>query len=335
MSQAREGTDERAYEPLREIMRRHGATTSPKEFYWKVNLAFHAAEAEGYDALHQGMFTGSGPMWERLVGHLGVGPAKRKVLDVGAGTGLVGATLDRLCPERIDRITLLDPSEAMLGRCGDRSRGWRFAAECVRGDLQAVAGRRFDAITVSSVLHHIVELPEFCRAAVALLEPGGLLLTMQDPRASAAADPTLRERSERALAARRLRPSLRRALRAVARGTLGALGYRRAPPLAQATNRPLLEQGIIRRPLDLQSVWAVTDFHVPGQPGGFGKGIDVESMKGWLAPLVLVDSFTYEFQGLPWDKLTVDERELELELWKREDPHGALFGSVWRMAEGG
>jgi hypothetical protein len=93
----------------------------------------------------------------------------------------------------------------------------------------------------------------------------------------------------------------------------------------------LLEQGVIRRPLDLQSVWAVTDFHVPGQPGGFGKGIDVESMKAWLAPMALVDTFTYEYQGFPWDKLTAEERELERELWTREDPHGALFGSVWQM----
>ena len=34
--------------------------------------------------------------------------------------------------------------------------------------------------------------------------------------------------------------------------------------------------------MDLESIWAVTDFHVPGQPGAFGAGIRLDNLRDWL-----------------------------------------------------
>lgn len=86
------------YEPLRPIMRAHGASCTPQEFYWAVNDAFHTVEAKTYDQIHAGMFGGSDPMWTRLLKCVsGTGWV---VLDVGAGTGLVGEHLVRLAPGR-------------------------------------------------------------------------------------------------------------------------------------------------------------------------------------------------------------------------------------------
>lgn len=320
-----------AYELLRPVMMANGATCTPKEFYWHVNEAFHTVEASSYDEIHAGMFAGSDPMWSRLLKSAPDG--NWNVLDVGSGTGLVGEHLVRLASGRVHRLTMLDPNDAMLDRSRVRSRNWpEFAGgtEFLKGDISAVEGRSFDLITVSSVFHHVVEIEQFGLSLNRLLRPGGSLLQMQDPRSGGNIDTVLSRRSE---ATRSKRPTtLYRRARAVGGKVLRAFGRKsRGDPVAEATNVRLMAAGIINRPLDMPTIWAITDFHVPGQPHQMGQGFALAQMHQWLS-LDLIDSFTYQFQGLPWDLLSRAERLNEEKWWRNGDEHGALFGSAWRKS---
>lgn len=319
------------YQPLASIGRRFGSVCSPREFYWAVNDAYHTAEAAQYDELHSDMFMSLEPVWRRALGHVPQSQ-KLRVLDVGAGTGLVGILLDRLVPNQIASLTLLDPCAAMLERSRQRAAQWRFRVDCVQGSIEAALEMEpFDVITVNSVLHHIVELEAFCGGVDRLLVHGGVLLTAQDPRSDAPGDPVLAER--RVAAAARRAASWPKRCRSVI-GRFGRKIFNRPhiAPLAMQCSLPLLQQGLITRPMDLNSIWAVTDFHVPDQPGSAGRGIARSDLQRWLPCFTLQDFSTYQFQGLPWSSLTQEERQQEDRWWRVRDPHGELFQSVWRKA---
>jgi ubiquinone/menaquinone biosynthesis C-methylase UbiE len=321
-----------AYHALLPVMKRFGATCSPREFYWAVNTAFHTAEAAQYDTLHADMFQSLGTVWSSLLRALPEAPAKQRFLDVGAGTGLVGELLQTLVPERVSEIVLLDPCEAMLQRAKTRSASWQFPSRFVKGELGAVAGEQFDVVTADSVLHHVVELEGFCGQLKALLRPGGLLITAQDPRAEATADEVFRERRQRA-GARRRGPLHSRIKHAIGRKLRQFLNRPHLSPLARATSTQLLERGIIQRPMDMPAIWSVTDFHVPEQPFGIGKGIALPDLRRWLAGLELLNHLTYQYHGLPLTHLTGAEKQLETEWFDSHDPHGQLFATVWRSGK--
>lgn len=322
------------YSVLAPIQRRFGSSCSPKEFYWAVNDAFHTAEAGEYDDIHAGMFLGQEDIWRRLFALLPDRPLR--MIDIGAGTGLVGEYLSKLAPDAVSHLTLLEPNDAMIERARARSAGWThlpMEVEIVKGTIDAVKGRSFDIVTVSSVMHHIVEIDLFCADIVKLLAPGGFLFQMQDPRADGAADHVLQKR--RAKVEARRRPSPYRRFRHALRRQLERLGLRKnSDRVAAATNARLLANGTIGKPMTPQAIWSVTDFHVPGQMESLGKGFSVPQLKRLLSPLELIDSFTYQYHATAWDYLTPEEQAEEDRLWAANDQHGAIFGTAWRKSEG-
>jgi SAM-dependent methyltransferase len=316
-------------------MERFGSAVEPKEFYWAVNRAYHAAESANYETLHKDMFEGLGGVWGRLLRHLPPEPARLRVLDVGAGTGLVEQFLVKHCPDRIERVVVLDPSKEMLDQSRKKATQWPFASEFQLGDISSIpGGATFHVVTMNSVLHHIVELDAFCNALRTLIVSGGCFLHAHDPRDGAADDEILSSRKRQVAEKTVRRPSMYRRLRAGVGGVVRSVtGMRRLPPLALETCRPLLEQGIIARPMDMESIWAVTDFHVPGQPGSIGHGISLAALQEWLGPSFRrQDTFTYQFFGLPWDHLDADDRATEEALMAKSDPHGAVFAAAWVKA---
>lgn len=320
---------DRAYDALIAIMDAYGGSGTPEAFFYEVSDAYHTVEAPLYDSLHKGMFVGGEPMWERLLSRVqGDGLA---VVDIGAGTGLVGQMLAKYGAARVESLTIVEPNAAMLREARRRAREWPFRSECIQAGIESCRGRDFDVVTVSSVLHHVPDLAGFCSKLAGMVRAGGCLLQMQDPVATRNADEVLAERRSDAAARRGASASTiswrtgRRAIARVAR----MLGFRRRDPLAHSVNSILLGKGCIRRPMPIEVIWAVTDFHVPEQPFGIGAGISADELTRHLAPLERVDVFTYEFHGLPWTGLTMEEQELERRWWAEGDIHGAVFGSAW------
>ena len=90
------------------------------------------------------------------------------VLDVGCGTGLVGAAIRR----RSGKLVGLDLSEKML----ERAELLGVYDELVRGEMVELMHRwpgRFDVITASDVLTYVGDLDDFFAAARVALSPGG------------------------------------------------------------------------------------------------------------------------------------------------------------------
>ena len=305
------------YEPLRRIMRLAAAAgLSPERFHWEVNQAYHEAEAPLYEELHADMFSTLLPQWERLVSPLAHAPHRSiRWLDVGCGTGLVGSYLARLFGNRVSRALLVDPNAGMIEASKKRAQEWPFDTRFAVGTIDLVESSTFELVTVNSVLHHVVELEDFCRRLASLVSSGGYLATCHDPN-----KPLLNRRIRAALrylpapfvtTLRRIRDALTRRTRLPDSPTApqGTGGPTRdiVSIVTDATNRTLRAKGILARPLRPDEIWAITDFHVPGQPGNFGNGVRLDVLKTSLCPLRLDDYFTYT---------SVD--------------HGMQFGSRWR-----
>ena len=58
------------YEVFRPIMAACGATCPPKDFYWAVNEALHAVEADVYDSRHASIYIENEYILERLFSYL-------------------------------------------------------------------------------------------------------------------------------------------------------------------------------------------------------------------------------------------------------------------------
>ena len=321
-------------------MNHFGAACSPKEFYWAVNDALHAAEATIYDDKHLSMFIEESCVWERLFSYLPEKPEQLLFLDVGCGTGLVGHFASLYCPERVKRMTLLDPSAGMLERVCEKAKCWPFETTVKHGDIYALNGSaQYDVVTINSVLHHVVELESFVKRVQASLKPGGLLLTGQDPRA------LHKTRSDPILAGRRLRKKTpfwnvrrriaesnkwRKARWRIMRRVRRVL-RRKIPhtPLAMRASATLLENGIITVPMDQSSLYAVTDVHVPGHPMKTAKGIDEADLERWMPEMNLLATHTYRFHDADFVQLTEFQQEEERMWWRKSDAHGTTMALVF------
>jgi len=338
-----------------------GATAqSPREFYWEVNRAYHTAEAPVYEQLHLDMVRELPDKWSRLASTLARGPRSLRWLDVGCGTGLVGSILHGLIGHRICEAVLLDPSPQMVAQCKPRAGLWGFRTHLVVGTIDTLAARpTFDLITVSSVLHHVVELDRFCQDVSRMLRPGGYLITCQDPRSTSSSDLVLKIRTVLARYPDRIHAlryrTIGRLPRAYGLGRLvRRLRPRREPTILprsthvsqppseervgvgdlviRMTNDELLRKKVVGRTLSPQEVWAVTDFHLPGQPGQFGAGIDLGFLARHLDPLHLDEYFTYDFFGYVGQPIPPRLAAAEDALFQRSDRHGVQFASRWRKS---
>ncbi len=116
-------------------------------------------------------------------------PAGARVLDLGCGTGYLSLPfLERGC-----RVTGVDLSPEMLEAldaripeaCRDRIRTVEADAE----SFLAEEAETYDAVLLSALLHHLVEVAPVVRRACARLKPGGLFLVFFEPLKQAVASP--------------------------------------------------------------------------------------------------------------------------------------------------
>ncbi len=332
----------RPYEVFCPLMKRFGATCSPKAFYWAVNDALHAAEAAVYDDRHATMYLeAGGAVWERLLSYLPDSPQTLRILDVGCGTGLVGHFMAVHVPHRVESLTLMDPCANMIAIARKKAASWPFdtiVAQCHIESLDVAT--RFDVVTINSVLHHVVELEAFVKRVQDLVKPGGLLLTGQDPRALAA---TL---GDAVLAARRLKKQvpywdIRQRLHSsplvgkywghIARSVRRLVKMEGGmTELARKASSTLLAKGIVSRPMDETSLYTVTDVHVPRQVGKGGEGIDENCLLQWMTEMTLVAMHTYRFHDAEFTHLSAVQRDQELAWWRANDPHGATMALVFQ-----
>jgi tRNA (cmo5U34)-methyltransferase len=139
--------------------------------------AFDGAAAR-YDALRRQLIPCFDAFYGAAVGLLAplAGTAPR-VLDVGAGTGLLAELVKRRLPAA--RVTLLDFSEAMLAQARARFAGAAVPVAFQVGDSSlAPLGGPWDAVVSALSIHHLADESKrrLYRRAFEALAPGGVLV---------------------------------------------------------------------------------------------------------------------------------------------------------------
>ena len=320
--------------PVLPIMQRHGATCTPEEFHAAVNVTFHQFESEVYDQEHV-------DMWNSLPQQFSLfaddclrrypdAPAKMRMLDIGCGTGLASqCMLNSSLKPRIQSIDLLDTSSQMLRQASKRAEGWK-----IKGSIRTYEGlidalprdNRYELIVTCSVLHHVPDLPHFADEVKRRQTPGGIFLHMQDPNGDYSSDPELEKRS--AEFSKKLLPEsfYRFTPERVAGKLRRIITGKQKEDHTFKTNRALVESGIVKTPLAIAEIYAITDIHVAD-----GNGISIRQMESWMPDYELLTTRSYGFFGVLWDTLPPNLRKVEEELIEKKAPNGLHVGAAWKL----
>lgn len=117
---------------------------------------------------------------------LGLGPFRR-MLDLGCGTGLTGASMAGL----VDHVTGVDLSEEMLGETHERDcYDDLYVGEAV-AFLEEIEDASWDLITATDVLPYIGALEEFFAGAARNLAPDAILAASTETQAEQQTDFTV------------------------------------------------------------------------------------------------------------------------------------------------
>ena len=318
------------FSQIAEIMKRRGATCSPKDFHAAVNLTFHKWESTVYDELHR-------DMWESLPGQFRLlvadylSAASRvsdslHVLDVGCGTGLASDCLMRTdLAKQISSIDLLDTSSSMLYRASQRAKSWNTPFRCIEGQLGSATmfREKYDVILSCSVMHHVVDLLPFLNAIRSLQEEGGIFIHLQDPNGDYLADPELNARLKQAT-----QDSPWRTSRLHPRRILGRL-YRELTgkendDYISRTNRELLDDHIIQSRLSVPELFSITDIRVHD-----GRGVSISEIRDYLPEYELMSQRSYAFFGQLSHSLPERFRKIEEIEVAAGSLNGFHLGAVW------
>jgi tRNA (cmo5U34)-methyltransferase len=148
-------------------------------------IAIFDEHADGYEALRRRLVPPFDDFYGAAVAALGLAERPlRRVLDLGAGTGLLARSLAREHPRA--ELVLLDGSSAMLEQAR-RALGER--ASYVRGGLEdGLPAGRWDAIVSALAIHHLEDERKhelFARVHGAL-SPGGVFVNAEQVAAPSA-----------------------------------------------------------------------------------------------------------------------------------------------------
>jgi tRNA (cmo5U34)-methyltransferase len=156
------------------------------------------AHAEDYDAERRRLLPCFDAFYAAAIDAVGLsGRPPERVLDLGAGTGLLAGFVAQAFPAA--RLTLLDGAGAMLGQARERL-GER--PSYVVGDLaDPLPGGPWDAVVSALAIHHLADAAKrdlFARVRAALA-PGGVFVNAEQVAGESAwLDAVYAERHERA-----------------------------------------------------------------------------------------------------------------------------------------
>jgi 2-polyprenyl-3-methyl-5-hydroxy-6-metoxy-1,4-benzoquinol methylase len=317
-----------AKEIISAIMSRYGARCTPEEFHAAVNVTFHNFESQVYDEIHSDMWASLPQEFALLVDdclrECPNAPAKMRLLDIGAGTGLASDCLLRTAiGPRIASIDLLDTSPSMLQQATLRSARWNIPARSRLGLINDIPhGELYELIVTCSVLHHVPDLQAFCTLVRRHQAPGGIVLHMQDPNADFLEKNPPPSTSKRRILEQLARFTPRRIWGRVARELTGKQGE----DYISKTNRALVDAAVIARPLKVEDLFAITDIHVIS-----GHGISLQTMRQWLPEYACISQRSYSFFGKLWSNLPADLRHEEERLATKNDLSGAHTAAAWLL----
>jgi len=312
-----------------------GGKVSPAEFHASVNRVFHSHESAVYDRIHKEMKLTLPRHFASLVNaFLASHPFDHpiRVLDIGCGTGLSAELLlQTALSERIAHIDLLDTSDEMLRRCGQRPSLSKVSHGLIQGTLEDVGPEPlYDVILTCSVLHHIPDLAAFFEQLRRRHRAGGMFLHLQDPNGDFMDDPELRVRTEQFERTRHTPPWLKRITpQRVWRRLRATVTGRQPRSYIDLVNEDLLRSGVITKPLSDNELWSVTDIHIYN-----GKGISLQTLGQLLPGYEMVSKRPYSFFGTMYSELTPQFQREEDRLLQAGAANGLHVAAAWRNVHG-
>ena len=144
----------------------------------RANIELHDSYAEFYESptLNQVFAGESFRHLETLMAELAGRNGKKRLLDVGCGTGFVLKAAETHFAERYG----IDISKGMLKLSA------RFNAYLICASAYSIPfmDEAFDVITANATLHHIYDFQTFFSEIYRILKPGGAVLINHDPNAA-------------------------------------------------------------------------------------------------------------------------------------------------------
>lgn len=318
-----------AYGALNGLLKNKSNISDAKQFQDIVNVVFHDYESKHYDNIHEEMWKSLPQQFNLLINDIwpSVSDSKNlKLLDVGCGTGLateflLGTPLN----QKIADIHLLDTSTLMLEKANKRAKKWGKNFKLIHGDILQ-AKDTYDVIIISSVLHHIPDLPGFLETINSIQKPGGILLTMHDPATESVRSDTYKARCKEYDAYNDIHKQKRTILTRIK----DRLTHIFAPvDYIQKVNQKLLADKVIHQPLTPTELWSVTDVHVEGLPYALSDGITKQLLKDNLPQYSLASYRTYGFYGTLYSNLDKLYKSREKDFIEQKDQYGRNFSSAW------
>jgi len=140
-------------------------------------IAAFSAHAADYDAERRRIIPCFDAFYGTAVDLLALrGGEVRRVLDLGAGTGLLSEAVARRHPRA--ELVALDGSQEMLERAAERL---PYASRIVRDLREPLPDGPFDAVVSSLAIHHLehAEQQDLYRRVAAVLAPGGVFVNAE------------------------------------------------------------------------------------------------------------------------------------------------------------
>jgi len=321
-----------SYQNLIPLIKKTGSTLAPEKFQERINIVFHDFESAHYDSMHTDMSNSLQEQVNLLVNDVlaskKIENNKLSLLDIGCGTGLsTEFVLKSDLEPNIAKISLLDTSTNMLKEAEKKAKHWNKPYELINGYLDSVTAK-FDIIIICSVLHHIPELDVFLAQVDNALNPGGILIHLQDPNLDHLNDAEYLQRKEEyknELDRNKQKKSIssiipKSMLRWIKRH-LNRKDY------IDHINDQLLKEKTITKRMTADEIWSVTDIHVETEHEV--KGISLKYLQNKLTNFNLVKMRSYCFFGALKSELIDSYKAKESQYINENHLNGRNISCVW------
>ncbi|MCB1053747.1 MAG: class I SAM-dependent methyltransferase, partial [Acidobacteria bacterium] len=155
-------------------------------FIERLSNIYHSYEAERYD-VYQHSLADAEQHWQTILNQIPAPQnAKLRLLDYGAGTGFATQqVLSSHLRSTISEVVCYDLSREMLNVCQQKFKSFDGVSftflDGQEGKKRLVQMDPFDLVVTNALLHHLLDLDQFCQAIGAFIRPSGYYLAGHEP----------------------------------------------------------------------------------------------------------------------------------------------------------